>query len=132
MTKDVLLPSGANLKITLSPFAVSRALYQAILEEGKTLALDPTADVDVNLFKDLFCAGFSSKKIEAALEECFKKCLYNTVHITKDTFEPEEARQDYPIVCWEVAYANISPFLKHLSQLSKAIEGLMPKSPIAK
>lgn len=117
MNTDVALPSGAKLHISLSPFAVSKALYQAVLEEAKLLKLDTDADVDINLFKDLFCSGFSSKKIEVCLEACMRKATYNGIRITADTFEPEEARQDYMQVCWEVAYANLLPFTKSLSQL---------------
>lgn len=126
MTYDITLESGNTLKITLSPFAVSKALYQAILEELKTMRLDPEAEVDVNLFKDLFCTGFSSKKIEACLNECFKKTLYNSVHITAETFEPVSAREDYLAVCWEVTLHNILPFTKNLSQQFSRMSQSMP------
>ena len=115
MNKEIDLPSGAKLRISLSAFAVSKALYQAVLEELKGLTLDPNADVDVNLFKDLFCAGFSSPKIEKCLNECMKKALYNEKHIDSGTFEPLEAREDYMSVCWEVALFNILPFTKSLN-----------------
>lgn len=114
MNKSIDLPSGAKLRVTVSPFAISRALYQAILEESKGLKLDPKAEVDANLFKDLFCVGLSSKKIEACLEACLEKCLYNDKRITADTFEPVEARDDYIQVCFEVAKENIQPFTKSL------------------
>ena len=121
MTEDITLPSGAKLKITLSPFAVSKALYQACLEELKSLKLDPNAEVDLNLFKDLFCAGFSSKRIEQCLDECMKRVHYNDRKITPETFEPAEAREDYLQVCLEVALTNIRPFMKNLGQLSGRI-----------
>lgn len=122
----ITLPSGSVLKITLSPFKISKELYQAVLEEAKTLRLDPETEIDVNLFKDLFCTGFSSKKIEAALQECMKRATYNDRHITEDTFEPEAAREDYVSVCWEVAYANLLPFTKSLMHQYKAISNLVP------
>jgi len=108
------LPSGAELEITLSPFATSRALFQAILDESKLLKLDPKADVDVNLLKDLFCTFLSSKKIEACIWECMKRATYNGLKITEDTFEPEAARDDYFSVCFETTKANILPFTKSL------------------
>lgn len=114
MSKEFELPSGALLKIQLAPFADSKALYQAVLEEMKDIQLN-SSDELFNLFKDAACAGFSSKKIEAALEVCFKRCLYNDLKIDRNTFEPEEARQDFVHVCIYVAQENIMPFLKSLS-----------------
>ncbi len=131
--KLIDLPSGAKLSITLAPFKDSKTLYQAVLEEMKTLKLDPEADVDVNLWKDLFCTFLSSKKIETALSACMQRALYNNLKISDDTFEPEAARDDYLTVAWEVAYANVLPFLKSLSAqyaplLEKAKSTLKSKS----
>src|ERR1700693_2374718 len=99
MTEDITLPSGAELKITHAPFSDSKALYQAVLEELKGMRLDPNADVDANLYKDIFCTGFASKKIEAALDQCMKRVHYNGAKITTATWEPVEAREDYFSVC---------------------------------
>lgn len=113
--KTVQLPSGAELSITLSPFAVSKALYQAILEEAKLVGIDPKQD-EVMLYKDLLCSMLSSKKVEAALAKCMERCTYNGERIAnvEATFELESARDDYLTVCFEVAKENISPFLKSL------------------
>ena len=115
MTKEVILKSGAELKITLSPFAVSKNLYSSVLEELKELKLNSETDIDVGLIKDIFCVGFSSKKIESALNECMKRVLYKGNKIGPETFEPIENREDYMEVCYEVAKENILPFLKSLS-----------------
>lgn len=112
--KKVKLPSGAELEIGVSPFEVAKNLYQAVLEEVRVLKLDPAAEIDVNLFKDLYCAGFSSKKIEACVQKCFDKVLYNGLRVTPETWEPVEARQDYQEACWAVAQENIEPFTKSL------------------
>jgi hypothetical protein len=132
VNKDIVLSSGAKLHITLSPFATSKTLYQAVLEEIKELKLDANAEVDVNLFKDFFCAGFSSKRIEAALNECMKRVTYNGVKITEDTFEPVDAREDYMTVCLEVALHNILPFTKNLTQQYSRMLDLVPKNPVSK
>lgn len=108
------LASGAKLQITPSPFETAKALWQACLEEVKDMKMDPGSEIDVNFYKSLFCAGFSSKKIEAALKECFKRVVYRDMKIDKDTFEPVENREDYLEVCFEVAKANIEPFTKSL------------------
>lgn len=111
---EVVLPSGAKLKITPSSFAVAKELFQAVTEELKELNISATTEIDINLFKDLFCTGLSSKKIEKCLWECIKKATYNDLKITEDTFEPVEAREDYIQVMFEVAKENIAPFMKSL------------------
>ena len=115
--KEVKLPSGAILKIQAAPFAEAKALHQAILEEAKGVHVGTTAELG-NIFKDLFCIGFASKKIEACLWACFPKCIYSSekgdLKIDKDTFEPIEAREDYLTVCMEVAQENVAPFMKSL------------------
>lgn len=126
--KDVELPSGAVLKIQVGSFAESKALYQAFLEEVRGIQLMASAEI-MNVFKDLACAAFSSKKIEAAMEPCLKRCLYNDGKIDKNTFEPTEAREDYMAVCVEVARENITPFLKSLSVEYQKFLAMMPKSP---
>ncbi len=118
--KDVKLPSGATLSVMPAPFADSKALYQAVLKETKAIPLSMQME-KASLLKDLFCAGFSSKEIEACLWECFKRCLYNGVKIIPDTFEPVEAREDYMKVCVEVAKENILPFVKSLYAEYQAI-----------
>jgi hypothetical protein len=111
---EVKLSSGAKLEITLADFDLSKALYQAVLEEFKSMKIDEEEKIGVNLFKNVFCLGFSSKKIEFALWACMTRVLYNGLKVTKETFEPAEARGDYMDVCFEVAKENISPFTKSL------------------
>ena len=129
MTKQnlntVKLPSGAELKLNVAPFADSKALYQALLDEAKNLKLDPKAEMDVNFFKDIFCYGFSSKKVEECLYVCMKRATYKGAAITDESFEPEDCRQDYFQVLYEVARANVAPFTKSLyAQLKVLSEGL--------
>lgn len=112
-TQSFTLPSGAKLEVTLSPFAVSKALYQAIAEDLKEIRISAGSDV-AGMLKDAFCAGISSKRIEQSLRECMKKATYNGVRITDDTWEPEESRQDYLPACLEVASVNVRPFMKSL------------------
>jgi hypothetical protein len=111
--KEITLTSGNVIKVWPASFEVSRALYQALLEECKGLKLN-TQDEMMSLYKDVFCIGFSSKKIEACLWECFKKVHYSDMKIDKDTFEPLAARGDYVEVCLLVAKENVDPFVKGL------------------
>ncbi len=115
--KEIKLPSGALLKIGLSPFAVSKALYQAFLKEIKPLGISAKSDF-ASLYKDLFCVGFSSPEIEKCLWECFKRCTLDAgagdLKIDEQTFEPLERRDDYMQVCIEVCKENVMPFMKSL------------------
>lgn len=132
MTKEVTLPSGAKLKITLAPFADAKALYQAMLEEAKSLQLDPEADIGhPNLIKDLFCTALSSKKIEACLVKCMERATYNDLKINNDTFEPESARDDYFTVCFEIAKENVAPFTKSLYARYSHLLGVLKNVPPA-
>jgi len=115
--REVKLPSGAVLKIQVSPFSTAKALYQALLRELKTVPITSKTDM-ASVYKDLFCLGFSSDEIEARLLECFKRCTYNSgagdLKIDDQTFEPVERRDDYMTVCMEVAKDNVLPFAKSL------------------
>ncbi len=130
-SRIVDLQSGAKLEIRLAPFADGKALYQAVLEEMKGLKIDVGTELDVNFFKDVFCSGFSSKKIEKALAECMKRVTYNDAVIDEKIFEPLEAREDYVQVIFEVLVENIQPFTKTLMQQLQRMQGLLlaPKSP---
>jgi hypothetical protein len=114
---EVSLPSGAVLKIGLAPFDDSKNLYQAILEELKGVQISSTREAG-DVLKDLACVGLSSKKIESCLWACLKRCTYNDGKgdfiISKETFEPVKAREDYFTVCLAVAKENINPFMKNL------------------
>lgn len=113
--KEVKLPSGRLLKVQVAPFADSKALYMALLEEAKGLKLDPHAEVDANFFKDIFCVGFSSKKIEACINKCSERALIDDSKISPDSFEQVEHRDDYITTIFEIAQENIQPFMKSLS-----------------
>jgi len=127
---EKIMPSGAVLKITPAPFAEAKALYQAVLEELRGVNLDPNAEIDTNLFKDIFCVGLSSKKIETALAACMKRATYKDLKIDDQTFEPLEARQDYVLVCFEVAKENIAPFAKSLyAEFSPLLAKIQTKGP---
>ena len=115
--KEVKLPSGAILKITLAPFSDAKALHQAILEEIKQIELSGKTDL-TNMFKNIACVAFSSKKIESCIEICLKRCTYDfgkgDLKIDSHTFEPLAHREDYIAVCTAVIEENILPFMKSL------------------
>lgn len=129
MSREVNLPSGATLRIQLSPFVDAKNLYQAMLREIKKIKVSEDMKMG-GLFKNLFCAGFSSPEVEAALWKCFQRCAYRGPRvgdqfekIGEDTFEPESARHDYFHVCAEVAQDNVGPFMKPLyAQYQSVVE----------
>ena len=127
--KKVKLPSGAELAITVAPFADSKDLYQSCLEELKNLKIDGKQELDYNFVKDIFCAGFASKKIEEKIFKCLSRCLYNGLKITEETFEDEVARGDYFDILFEVTQANILPFTKNLYVKFSQILGSLASSP---
>jgi hypothetical protein len=112
---EITLPSGAILKISKIPFADAMAVNEAVIEELKSVSIKSDRERG-ELYKDLFCVGFSSQRIKSCLWKCFSRCTYNSgkgeLRIDKDTFEPEDARQDYAEVCMEVAKAAVLPFVK--------------------
>lgn len=130
--KEIKLPSGAVLKITLAPFSDSKALYQAILEELKQIQM---FGVDMtNVFKDIACVAFSSKKIELCLETCFKRCTYDfgkgDFKIDSQTFESAENRGDYVAACTAVIEENIMPFMKSLYVEFQRFMLKLPSAPV--
>lgn len=114
---EVALPSGAKLKITISPFAEAKALHKAVLKEIKHIPMSNTTQLG-EIVKNFFCDGFTSPEIEQCLAECFKRVQYcdkrGELKIDKDTFEPLEAREDYAKACIAVVEENIRPFAKSL------------------
>lgn len=118
--KKITLPTGSVLEMNIAPFADSKALYQAVAEEMMKVQLDPDRKVESAL-KDLICLGLSSQKIEMRINKCMERALYNGVKIDSQTFEPEKARDDYFMVCFEVAKVNVMPFMKSLYAQYKPI-----------
>lgn len=130
--REVKLPSGAVLKITPAPFADAKALYQALLKEAQGVEIHSKMEM-TNLYKELFCRGFSSPEVEKCLWKCLERCTYNggngDLRVSNDTFEPVSARDDYMSVCMEVAKENVLPFVKSLYAEYQRILAMMPEDP---
>lgn len=119
--KELVLESGAVLRIHAAPFSEAKALYQAIVSEAKNIPFSSKTDMAA-FYKDLFCVGFSSPEIEKKLWPCMQRCTYNlsgsgNLKIDETTFEPVAARSDFMKVCIEVAKENVIPFVKNLFAL---------------
>ncbi len=138
MNEKKTLASGNVLTLQMSTFEVANRLMKAVANELKSIrigdALNLSAgmsveklhqmDLPIDALKDLVCHMLASDQVEAALRACMKGCQYNGEAIGKDTFEPEEARQDYLPAAWEVILLNLSPFFKGLNL--KSLTGTPP------
>ena len=123
--KEVEMPSGAVLKVAPAPFAQAKELYQALLKEIRDIEIRSKQEA-IELYKNLFSAGFSSKDVERCFWKCAERCTYNLdgkgdLKVTPDVFEPLEARQDFVQVCIEVGRVNVDPFVKSLWQALSAV-----------
>lgn len=107
------LGSGAELKVNPAPFTEAKALLQAFLEEAKAVEIKGQSEM-ANVLKNVFCAAFSSPKLEAALWTCMGRSTYNSLKIVPEIFEEMKAREDYMEICYLVAEENLKPFTKSL------------------
>lgn len=109
------LTSGAELKIWLAAFPDGHALFKAV---SKTLEGTDIGELTV---QQLSMRLLSSEILEAAIWKCMGKATYKGQRITKETFEPLEARSDFMEVMEEVMAYNLVPFSKNVASLSKVI-----------
>jgi len=124
----ITLPSGAALEIQLASFAVGNNLFKTLCRELKNsgvlatsgLTLANIASKDISIIAGPVLQAASSDDVERCLWECFKTCLYNNARVTRDTFEPAEARGDYLKMAWEVLKANLAPFFNGIDWKSLA------------
>lgn len=116
-----------GLKITLASFDKAMDLQEAVGNAIKNsqLTLDIKADK-----KDIMKSDISSDSIGSILKtligvgvsrevkECIFKCaettLYNNEKVNKDFFEKEENRKLYYPIMFEIAKANLDPFMSGL------------------
>lgn len=116
MPKTVVLPSGAKLEMHLCPIAEAIELQETLAEEGKGIKMGSARDVlDPGLYKDVVAFAIASKAIKKAMLPAIARVLYNGIKIGPDTFEPEEARQDYWWVYYHTLRFNLEPFTRSLS-----------------
>lgn len=131
--KEVVLPSGRKLSVQPAPFKEAKALYQALATEFLRADIDGEAEL-ANLIKNVMCLAISSPRVEAALEPCLRRCTYNSLRISEESFESEEAREDYLDICIEVSKENLTPFTKSLfagfKGLMAVVGTVLPSRPI--
>lgn len=118
------LPSGATLEATLSSFEECDRLFSAVMQEAELVKFEIGGEFQgfqkmmesgvsgemINTLKNFVCRLVRSEAVKAALTPCLGRALYNNVKIDKETFQAEEARQDYFAVLREVLWFNLRPF----------------------
>lgn len=126
MKESVTLKSGAELQLQMATFALSMRLLKSVVNELKAVKLDimlngqldlkklQQMDLPIDMLKNACCQMLGSDAVETAVMDCAKVCLYAGEKITRDSFEKEEARQDYLPCAWEVMKMNLAPFFKGL------------------
>lgn len=111
--KEVVLPSGAVLKIGHIPFDLCNSLKKAVIKEVRSIPMVSQRQL-MDLYKEYLCAVLASHEVEHCLWECMKKCIYNNgrgdLKIDKDSFESEQGRTDFTDIQVEVGKDCLLPF----------------------
>lgn len=124
MSDPITLPSGRSLAVEIAPFTPANKLKKAIAADlvgvdlsGMQLGkLDLNLDVSkldgasLNAFKNVLCILLASDRVEACVFECAVRSTIDGQKITRESFDPAEARGDYLFVAWEVIKANAGAF----------------------
>lgn len=124
-----ILPSGAQLNITVAPFADAHALLKAILRSVKGMSLPQNiSEVDMSMagiagnpqlfgtVVDKILSVAVSDDVEKALFKCLERTTYDGVKIHPVIFDDpkytDRIREDYYSICLKVIEANCKPFFK--------------------
>ena len=124
----IVLPSGAEAEIQMASFDVCNRLLKSVMKEvegvpvslglrGAGIDTSKMTDEALNTIKSVIARLISSEKIEDVLWECMATVLYKGKRVTKETFEPGEARADYLPLAKEVLVHNLGPFFKNLDSM---------------
>ena len=126
MKQETTLKSGIVLRLQVATFKQSMRLLKVVVNEIKAVDLGivvngqidlkklQSMDLPVDAIKNVVCQMIGSDAVDKALSECMGVCLYDGEKITAETFESENARQDYLPVAWEVMQVNLLPFFSGL------------------
>jgi len=128
---------GSEVAINVADFITSMKLKKAVIEAVKESGADISSiDLDnlkigaIDSILQIILAADSSDKVNDAIFKCLARCTYNSERITRDTFEPVEAREDYYEIVMACLKENLLPFYSPLlSRLNALQEKVLPKSP---
>jgi hypothetical protein len=113
--------NGVEVKINMADFITSMKLKKSVVDALRDSDID-ISSIDFNDIKSgaidsivqAILAADSSVEVEGALFKCLERCLYGNNKITRDTFEPVEAREDYYEIVIACLKVNLLPFFKPL------------------
>ena len=126
---EVTVSSGAKVVVNIADFDDAMTLKNAIASElakGKLqlegltqgdLDIQNMMSLDMKVIEPLLQVALtidSAPEVNKAIFVCLEKCLYNGEKITKQTFNPEEARADYYEIVIACLKVNLTPFFKGL------------------
>lgn len=114
--------NGAKVVICAAPLMEAFNLKSLIQKALLTNNIKLEEALDNDIFSILMALD-SSPEIFEAMFKCLEKSTYNNIKITKETFEPEQARADLYEVFYYCLKVNVYPFFKSL--LSKFGSGFM-------
>lgn len=125
---DHVLPNGHILRIVPATFSEAKALLQEVTKSLNGVDLE-IGGSNLYFAKELLCAALSSPSIEEAVMRCVARCQINDGQGFKaykqGYFEDVGNRENFITLCYEVANANLSPFMKSL--FAEAQKLLVPK-----
>ena len=124
--------SGAKVKINIAPFEDSQnllfAMERALKDEGFDMkdVIGNIKEFDLKSLNiwpiaKLAMAVDCSKEVNDALWTCLARCSRNGDKITKMTFEPVDARQDYYEIIFSCIKENIVPLGGGVSAVLKKL-----------
>lgn len=128
MIETLDLKSGAKVEMEIASLSESAALRRSMAAEIvkadimidlqkldlKTISQADLAGDVFNSIKNVLLVLVSSETVERQLFVCMRRCRYNDVKITAETFEPKEARGDFLPIALEVIKINVLPFFAGL------------------
>lgn len=112
--KKYKLATGKEVEIAQGTFSESVELYELVLGKIKNIKMEASQEIDVNFYKDIFCATLANKDVRELALSIAKRSTYEGEKIVQSVFEAESAREDYLEIMTLVICENIMPFMKGL------------------
>ena len=106
-----ILPSGAELEVTLASFAEGHRLFKVVTKELETI------DFKEDTVQKMAFRLIASEAVEQALWPCMGRATYNQMKVNADLFEDAGIRGDFLAVAKEVLVFNLLPFSKGLDSV---------------
>lgn len=118
--------SGAKVKINVADFEDAQnlkfAIQKALKAEGFEMKdMGDILSADMWPIAKLAMAVDCSKEVNEALWPCLVRCSRNGEKITKQTFEPVDARQDYYEIVVSCIKENVGPLFVGVSAVLKKL-----------